>query len=250
MMAHDPSLLAAGAALHALDPEELAGFEAHVLECATCAAELSEFRETAARLGAAEAMTPPASLRAAVMARIPMTRQLPPEVGRAAQHLATAVGDELAARRTRRPRTGWLLAAAIAAIAIVTSVFIISRDGTEPDQAAVLRQCISTASDRQSPAPTGPSVGTAAVTVSRSCGAALIQMKDMPAAPTGSTYQYWAMAGDEARSLGIGEPDSAGAMRDVVAQVEPEDTSLGVTVEPDGGSAGPTGTPLVLIPLS
>jgi anti-sigma factor RsiW len=59
-MAHDPSLFAGGAALHALDEQERAQFEQHLLGCPTCQAELAGFRQTAALLGSASAVVPPA----------------------------------------------------------------------------------------------------------------------------------------------------------------------------------------------
>ena len=277
MMAHDPSLLAGGAALHALDPDEQEQFDLHVVDCAICSAELFEFRETAARLGAASATAAPAALRSAVLAGIAMTRQLPPDVSRSADDARSGEGDsphradevmELSEPRlpavssgeagnvlpfARKPKLTVqrlrmvLIAAAVAAVLAVGSVFVFNNN---KDQVADPRRaCLISASDQQTVKATPVSVGSSAVTVSASCGAALVQLTKIPAAPAGSTYQLWVLAGTHARSVAVMEPDSNGTMPEVVAPVQVGDTAIGVTVEPTGGSPAPTTDPVILVPL-
>ena len=60
-------LLTGAYAVDALDPDERAEFEGHLDGCADCRDELTGLIETAARLGSAAAITPPASLKAAVL---------------------------------------------------------------------------------------------------------------------------------------------------------------------------------------
>lgn len=267
MMAHDPSLFAGGAALHALDENESATFDEHLRGCATCQAELRGFTETAALLGAASAEAPPASMRAAVMAGIAVTRQLPPELPAEAQAgteatepRAIGVSDPVAEpplaevveiSTRRRFGSRLLLAAAVAVVAAlvaVGAVFIFNRNTN--NDAEQLKQCVQTAADQHQAAAAADSVGISRVTVSASCGGAVVQLSDIPAAPSGHTYQMWVLAGTVPRSVGTMLPDSNGDMPEVVAPVHIGDTALGVTVEPDGGSPVPTTPVLITVPLS
>ena len=262
MMAHDPSLFAGGAALNALDEMEDEQFRRHLEDCPTCQLELAGFVETAARLGAASAETPPVSLRASVLAAVAVTRQLPPLTSRpgtdgqqpvvAAPAVETGGAEviDLAARRRTRGR--WLLSAAAAvALALVGLTFFLSnRTPGIPDQADALRQCVNTAADREQK-PTAPgSTGDTTVIVSASCGGALLSFADVPALQAGTTYQLWVISGDQTRSVATLQPASDGTMPQTVAAVRVGDTALGVTVEPAGGSPAPTTTPVITVPLS
>jgi hypothetical protein len=272
MMAHDPSLFAGGAALHALDESESTTFDEHLRGCATCQAELRGFTETAALLGAASAEPPPASMRAAVMAGIAVTRQLPPEVSTdtdaaaepgVAEVPTVSAADPPAApseprlaevvdiSTRRRFSSRLLLAAAVAvaaALVAVGAVFAFNRNTN--NDAEQLKQCVQTAADQHQAAAAADSVGISKVTVSASCGGAVVQLSDIPAAPSGHTYQMWVLAGTVPRSVGTMLPDGNGNMPEVVAPVHVGDTALGVTVEPTGGSAVPTTPVLITVPLS
>ncbi len=257
MMAHDPSLFAGGAALNALDEMEDEQFRRHLEDCPTCQLELAGFVETAARLGAASAETPPASLRASVLAAVAVTRQLPPLTGSAvvepappADATSGAQVIDLASRRRLRGR--WLLTAAAAvAVALVgLTFFLVNRPAGTTDQADALRQCVNTAADREQK-PTAPgSTGDTTVIVSASCGGALLSFADVPALDAGKTYQLWVISGDQTRSVTTLQPAADGTMPQTVAAVRVGDTALGVTVEPAGGSPAPTTTPVITVPLS
>ena len=88
---------------------------------------------------------------------------------------------------------------------------------------------------------------TLAESVSRS--AAVVVMSDLPAPPDGRVYQLWLMRGQsQAISAAVMEPGQNAGMA-LVSQLGDADT-VGVTVEPVGGSAGPTSPALVTIPLA
>jgi anti-sigma-K factor RskA len=74
-------LYAGAYALDALPADERALYERHLASCEACRAEVDDYRATAAHLGSAEATSPPASMRAAVLAQVERTRQLPPGDG-------------------------------------------------------------------------------------------------------------------------------------------------------------------------
>src|SRR5262249_34563229 len=104
----DLHTLAGAYALDALTDLERAGFARHMAECAACATEVAELTETAARMGAATASTPPPGLRAPVLADTSRTRQVRyPRPARATRSDAAA-----------RWRSRSLIAAAAAVLAV------------------------------------------------------------------------------------------------------------------------------------
>jgi hypothetical protein len=274
MIVHDPSLLAGAAALHALSPEEQSSFEEHAQGCDVCGPELAEFRETAARLGAQAAELPPPALRLRVLSRVPEIRQLPPDPytwieqstapdqsGPASstptldrkndlnRTEASAIPADLFSPRVPR-RWALLAAAAVIALAVAVGAIVLANRSSEDNlQADPLRTCMLTAQDRRPVSASAVSVGASAVTVSASCGAAIVQLSEIPAPPSGHTYQMWVIAGTVTRSVGTMDPDSEGNMPEVVAPVHLGDTAIGVTVEPTGGSSAPTTTPVIMVPL-
>lgn len=77
-MSPDIHTLTGAYATHSLPEWEEREFQAHLADCAACAAEVAELEGTTARIGAALATPPPPELKARVMAQINQTRQLPP----------------------------------------------------------------------------------------------------------------------------------------------------------------------------
>jgi anti-sigma-K factor RskA len=55
-----------------------------------------------------------------------------------------------------------------------------------------------------------------------------------------STYQVWLVDVGGARSVGLFEPEPDGRVSVAFAGVDPAGFTLGITVEPDGGSETPT----------
>jgi anti-sigma factor RsiW len=99
-MTDDPHQLAAAYALDAVEPEEARRFEAHLQSCPRCAAEVADFRATAAQLAGAAATPPPTAMRDRVLARAAITRQQSPHVRRSSQPAAS--------RRCWRRPSCWL----------------------------------------------------------------------------------------------------------------------------------------------
>src|ERR1700755_1323715 len=67
-------------AIDALTSQEAEQFDKHLEECQACRDEVRELQEAAARLGASEAVAPPAALKARVLAAADQMPQLPPKV--------------------------------------------------------------------------------------------------------------------------------------------------------------------------
>jgi anti-sigma-K factor RskA len=206
-----------------------------------------------------------------VLAAVAVTRQLPPltdditadggdgpwRPGDGARPAAAASDADRGAEvvdlaSRRRLPTRWLLTAAAAvAVALVgLTFFLVNRGTTTTNDADALRQCVSSAADREQKSTAPGSTGQTTVVVSASCGGALLTFQDVPALDATKTYQLWVISGDQTRSVATLTPDADGTMPETVAAVHLGDTALGVTVEPAGGSPAPTTTPVITVPLS
>ena len=66
---------------------------------------------------------------------------------------------------------------------------------------------------------------------------------NLPALPAGRTYQLWVVTTQAAVSAGLLKPDANGSVNALFNPPGniPSATAMAVTIEPDGGSGGPTG---------
>lgn len=209
-------------ALDAVSDVERAGFERHLGECAACRQEVAELRATGARLGVAETVGPPPELKALVLAGVARTRQLPPRVP---------------APRREKPRRGKafglrvaLLGAAAAAV-VAVGVGVVTPSAPPAPVDSVLSAPDATAIQ-------GVGDGSATLVVSRSRNQAVLLASGLPALDAGHVYQVWLIRAGEAHSAGILQP------RMLMSDIPPGTDRIGITVEPAGGSPGPT-TPSV-----
>ncbi|WP_326951324.1 anti-sigma factor [Amycolatopsis sp. NBC_01307] len=216
--------------LDAVTDLERAAFDRHLAECGTCAAEVRELRETAARLGAAMTAVPGNGLRSRVLTAVAETRQLPPQVAPAA------------ARRTWRKRATIVTASVAAAAAIlVGGVGIgLSQTGTTPVPVAGSAQ-VQNASDAVT-----VRAGAATATLSRSLGRVVVTAPGLPALDAGHAYQVWL--------IGPRGPQSAGLLPagdGTLGAVLPGDTDrVAITTEPAAGSPQPTTAAVARLPLA
>jgi anti-sigma factor RsiW len=90
----------------ALTPIERAEFDHHLTSCYRCRGEVADFTETLARLTPLLATSPPASLRASVLAAIHTTHPVSPELaGRAEDHAHLIVEPDPTVVRPKAPAT-------------------------------------------------------------------------------------------------------------------------------------------------
>ncbi|MFG2869829.1 anti-sigma factor domain-containing protein [Streptomyces sp. NPDC048338] len=280
--AEDVHLDAGAYALHALPPGEEAVFEAHLATCEACRREVREFREAAARLGAADPMAPPPDLRARVLDEITRVRQLratrpgpdqdpgpdpDPDPARRVdpdQDPDRRRGPGARASRGRRVLRFVLAASVAVAVALGgIAAWQYSRAEDAGDQVVRARaqieaarsdaaafNAVLTAPDARLHTAQLTGGATAAVVVSRAEGRAAFTAQDLPALAAGKVYELWyaAPTGD-LRPAGLlpatGRPSArvlAGPLANAVA--------VGVTVEPSGGSAQPTTEPLGIIDIT
>ncbi len=263
--------LAGAYAVDALDPEETRAFEQHLRDCPACAAEVRSMRAALTELAVADAVTPPPALRAAVMAEIARTPQespvataVVPEPRPAPAHARKpdpVTEPETTSVRVLRPNRErrwqrWTvgLAAATGLAAAAAAVF-----GIRAAQLSDERNDLQAEVDSVRSVLTAPDAetvradlagGTATIVAAPSLGRTLIMGQSVEEPEQGTTYQAWVIDDAGAVSAGIFEPNSSGqVLIELAAPAQPGDT-VGITVEPDGGSAEPTTAPILAVPIA
>jgi hypothetical protein len=226
-------------ALNALDPAELAEFEAHLATCEICQDDVSELCEIAAELSLLALAEPPAGLRDKIMATIQDTPQLPAQESEpqgvetngsrpAAESLSVvrATGprralpetvvseepdqtglrppavDEVAVRRQRR-RSRFLTGLVAAMLALAVGLGGVVYTLLQERQAQVAQisreQELYAAPDVQLETRDLKGGGTATFVFSEQLNRALFIGSDLPDPGRDKRYQLWTMNGPEAK---------------------------------------------------
>ena len=256
-------------ALGALTAEERAAFEAHLVTCAECAAEVRAFSTVAGALAqAAPQVNPPASLRertlaAAGLASGPSLRLEP----------ADARSASAAGRAGRMP---WLAFAASVALAVGLGVYVLQlreriatlevrlreavlRADAGERQFADARRVLGDAQSRIAvlAAPDVTRVDLAGRAAAPSAAARVFWSRsrgllftgsNLPSVPPGRVYQLWFISGQTPVSAGLITPGAGGqldAILDVPVGIQAP-AVMAVTVEPAGGVPAPTSDPFLV----
>lgn len=234
-MTIDPHLLSGAYALDALDEEERRAFEQHLDECPDCAEEVRGFADTAARLGDAASVAVPDHLRAAVLDQVRRTPQERPAV---------------VPMRRRRRLAGSLAAAAVAA-AVLGGITVYAVDQhQEAEQLRVQQSEVSrvlAAPDAELATTAVRGGGTVKVVVSADADRAVMVLADLPELGDDRDYQMWTQVGDEMVSAGVVPRDEQGAVGTHVMKDVADVSAVALTVEPAGGSDGPSSDPIALV---
>jgi len=221
-------------ALGALNPEERAELEVHLATC-DLHAEALALERTAARLAeVAPERDPPADLRARILegaaargSAAPSPEPLP--IGR------TGPGPTSASSWWRGPRG--LAYAAAAALAILVIGFVSLNTVGDDNSDQVVR--------------TTTSGGASATLVySQADQSGSLSFEGLTAIERDQAYQLWAIApGADPASLGLLDRAGDGSATTAITGVFEAGTTFAITVEPAGGSPGPTTTPLLATEL-
>lgn len=262
-------LLTGAYALDAVTDEERAAFEESALTDPQIREEVRELGETAALLAyGAAPETPPAALKANVLAAIRATGQQP----------ATAVADlsEARARRQdqgprvraeRRPRNRdprartWIRTLGAAAAVLLVAVggiggWALGQNATNKQleqqlSAAQSRQqamlAIMSSPDAKMSTATASNGATVTVASSSAADRAAVMVRDLPAPPAGKAYELWFISASGAVPAGMlpGGAETSPAMTVLHGNMDGA-THVGITVEPASGSAKPTTDPIVV----
>lgn len=200
--------LVAGYALDALTPEEERGFEEHLAGCSRCREELGGFSALAASLAFAA----------------PESKPLP-EVRERILEAARADRENVVPLRPRWAYAALVAAAAAVCVAIGVGVWA-ARLNSQSHRLEAL-----------------PLKGAAGSVIRAPGGEATLVVTGLPAAPSGKTYEVWVMHGNAAIPAGLFSGTSRTATVHLSRSL-PFGSSVGVTLEPAGGSAKPSHAPL------
>lgn len=256
MSAHEYRDAAAAYALGAVDSGERPALDALMTSDADFRREVDSYREVVGLLGlAAPTASAPAALRARILANAAAVRPI-------GSRMSSVTPSSQGTARTISGVLPWLAAAASLGFAVFSSSQLrTARSSVTALQGdLVAAQGELTRKDSTISAFMGPEVHV----VSLSEGAAkpsarvywnhtrrvfIVTAFNVPPAPTGRTYQLWAIAkGKNPMSMGTFNTDATGRatvvvpVSDLVLQGGTIEL-CGLTMEPDGGSAQPTEQP-------
>lgn len=251
--------LAGPYALDVLDAGERRAFERHLPECAECQRAVADARAVAEALAhTVEPVAPPASLRARVL-----------EAATATVPGATSV------RRSPAGAFPWWLAAAASVAAIVSGLGwwnATDRLARTESELQAARQTLAASQSRMADAQSVADRVTRELSVLAAADVVRIDLTGQPAAPAasgrvywsrsrgttftaanlppleaGRVYQLWFVTAGPPVSAALVRPDAGGGFETVMPSpggVEP--TAFALSVEPAGGSPGPTGAMLLV----
>ena len=234
-MTVDLHSLIAPYALDALEADDRSRFEAHLALCEECREELVGFVATAARLGEAQAATPPAELRERLATMAASTSQEHPVV--------TALSQR---SRVRRVAPRIILAAAVAAAVLGIGGFVAEKDRADDLSAERARMvAVLTAEDGAMTVDDASGGGNVRVVASKSQDAAVVLGESLPALDDDQIYQVWHMEDGKPTSVGLlgHGPDML-----YVPSIKGAE-AYAVSVEPSGGSPQPTTEPIAAAPV-
>ena len=245
-------------ALNAVSADERAAYEGLLAESDESRNEATELQDTAVILGlAADPVTPPPALRAAILAQIATTPQLQPDAAPAATETVTAPAETaaIASPASQKAQARWFqrpalaIASIAAAVAIVVGGVGIVTELGEPNPAPSAlspMDQLTLASDKQTAeVPVGDA--TATLLWSNSLGLSALAMDGASEAPSGHVYQLWYIGDGGVRDAGVMTASvDDGSWQLLDGEMHAGD-AVGVTVEPTGGSPTPTTEPIVVI---
>jgi anti-sigma factor RsiW len=216
-------------ALDALDDIERAAFDRHLRECPSCAVEVVELRETAARLAEPVAAPAPPHLRQSVLAQISRT---PQERGRPAAAVTRRAGRD----RLRRWAAAGVAAAVLATGASAGTWAITNQQLVAERRETANIDAVLAAADARlvSQAVSG---GRVTMVVSPSRNAAVAVLDGLEAPGKDKSYQVWMI--DESASSTSAKYRNVGLTRSGAGRfyVEGVAPAFGVSKEPKAGKA-------------
>jgi anti-sigma-K factor RskA len=215
--------------LHALPDDEYERFEEHLATCEECRREVADLQVAADTLPlAAVQVGPPPELRDRIMAVV----RSEAELLTAAESPAAATPPQRRERRrwwALRPLPAVGLATAVLALAVVAGVLVVGGDDTQTVQAKVT---LASTPDAR-----------ASLEVKGSEGK--LTVRNFPPAGGDRVYEAWRMRNGKPVPAGLFRVgDNGGATLAIEEPLKSGDQVL-VTVEPGGGSAEPTSTPIL-----
>ena len=214
--------------LDALSDDERAAFERHLESCADCRIEIARLDDGVEVLVRSVAEPAPSAMKAEVMAAID-----------------GEVADEDASETVPsnvsplRPRTSTVVASLVAAAAVIAVVLGVGLGASDPVQDACeqilqAENCSTTEFETD--------VAASAVLVyAPDTGRGAFVTDDLEPVADDRTYQLWLIDEGGPASAGVFRPQDDGSAGVLLEGEVRPGLTLGLTVEPEGGSEAPTG---------
>ncbi|RMF05796.1 MAG: hypothetical protein D6768_00560 [Chloroflexi bacterium] len=220
-------------ALDCLDDEETVAVTEHLPGCAACRAELESYQSTVDRLAlAVPEVSPPPELQGRLMARVRPAAPVPPPAVPWWQKLAAQL-------RTTAPV--WGAAALLVLLALGVSNLYLRQQLTDLQRPAMV-DTMRTVSLRHTQ-PDSQATGIIIVSTDGEYGALIVE--HLYPLPENQQYQLWLIDDNDTRISGAVFSVDDDGYRSVQIEEAPlpleHYTRFGITVEPAGGSPGPTG---------
>jgi anti-sigma-K factor RskA len=214
-------------ALDCLDDDEVEVVVAHLVDCPACQAELESYRQVVDELVyAAPEQTPPADLRNRLMDTVQFT-----PAGTQRLWWQTLVD------MFRHPVPAWSFVGALALL-VVLGIWLTSTPSAQSPQNTGTMQTVTLVGTKAAPEAQGLIIiGSDGVE-----GALVVE--DLPSLNTDQQYQLWLIDQNGQRTSGVVfSVNSEGYAATMVTSSMPltSFTAFGITIEPAGGSPGPTG---------
>jgi anti-sigma-K factor RskA len=254
MTRRDELLTAAGAyAVGALTGREKTEFEALMSESEQLRSEVTELMDTAVELGLSVApVDPPPAMRAQVLASIAETAQLPASE---TSGLSSSRSERVETQSDLKARSRWTtplarLAAVAAAIVLIVGLGFTVRAGIQAQNDMVTASQINdiqAAADYQRESIEIAGGGTATLLWSVALERSALIVDGLNSLPAGSTYELWYIDEDGATPAGTFDVGDDGRRSVVLAGEMDAGDTIGVTIEPSGGSDIPSTDPVIVV---
>jgi anti-sigma-K factor RskA len=215
-------------ALGGLSAEEQRQVEDHLQSCPDCRAEVSLYRDTAGQLAySLPQVQPPARLKAAILDEARASQAAQPQPARRAGLL-----DWL-----RQTGPAWALAAVVLLVGLAVSSLSAWNSAREFARAREDFRLIGLTHTDSAPQASGLMV----ISADGTAGSLIVD--GLPPLGPDQQYQLWLLEGEQRTSGGVFSVDEQGYGALWVQSPKPlvSYSSFGITIEPAGGSPGPTG---------
>ena len=220
--------LVAAYAVDAVDGAERATFEAHLESCEQCRAELATLAPAALALAEEAAARPPEGMRAAVLDAVART----PQEG--SEEVPAPAAP--ARRRWLAPRWVTSLATAVVVVVVLAVSGVIG--------GGVSLEDVRAAADSTEVTLSGD-IGSASFVYSDDLDTGFFQATNLPNVASDETFQLWLINDEGPVSAGTFTPTRSGGVNVRVSGDIAPGVTLGLTIEPAGGSPAPTGEVLL-----
>ena len=162
--------------------------------------------------------------------------------------LPSRAATKAVARWYTRPASILVAVAAAVALFVGGNILGLSAGSQSQQQAAAISAIVS-ASDSQQAKANVSGGGTATFVWSLGLKQSAVVIDKLPKLADGKTYQLWYIdKGSNATSAGIFPAASSGTTVRVLAGAMSAGDTIGITIEPSGGSKTPTTAPIVAVP--